>query len=75
MFFENQVRQLLFNRIMLESELSRTAARLVKMNSTEERAEGIIQEKRRVLRKETMVIEDIRLLETFTSTVQWKKQH
>ena len=72
-FFETQVRRLLFVRIMLESELSRTAARLVKMNSTEERAGKIIKEKERELRKETTILEDIRLLETFSSAVQWKK--
>lgn len=72
-FFESQVRRLLFTRIMLESELSRTAARLIKMNSTEDRAEAVIKEKKQVLRKELMVEEDIRLLETFSSRVQWKK--
>ncbi len=72
-FFESQVRQLLFTRIMLEAELSRTAARLVKMNTTEDRAEDVIIEKKQKLRKEVMVQEDIRLLETFSSRVSWKK--
>lgn len=72
-FFETQVRRLLFTRIMLESELSRTAARLVKMNTTEDRANTVIEQKKRVLRKETMILEDIRLLETFASAIQWKK--
>jgi len=58
---------------MLEAELSRTAARLVKMNTTEDRAEEVIVEKRQELRKEVMVLEDIRLLETFSSRVSWKK--
>lgn len=72
-FFETQVRRLLFTRIMLESELSRTAARLVKMNSTEERANTVIDEKKKIIRKEQTILEDIRLLETFSSAVQWKK--
>jgi len=72
-FFESQVRRLLFTRIMLESELSRTAARLVKMNSTEDRAEVVIKQKKQDLRKETMVLEDIRLLETFSSRVSWRR--
>jgi len=72
-FFETQVRRLLFTRIMLESELSRTAARLVKMNTTEDRADKVIEEKKRILRKEGTVLEDIRLLETFSSALQWKK--
>ena len=72
-FFETQVRRLLFTRIMLESELSRTAARLVKMNSTKDRADNVIKEKKRILRKEATILQDIRLLETFSSAVQWKK--
>jgi ATP synthase F1 gamma subunit len=72
-FFETQVRRLLFTRIMLESELSRTAARLVKMNSTEDKATKIIKEKEKILRREGMILEDIRLLETFSSALQWKK--
>lgn len=73
-FFETQIRRLLFTRIMLESELSRTAARIVKMHSTEDRAEAAISEKQILLRKETTIIEDLRLLETFSSALQWKKQ-
>jgi ATP synthase F1 gamma subunit len=72
-FFETQVRNLLFMRIMLESELSRTAARLVKMNTTENRASKVIEEKNAELRKENMVTEDVRLLETFSSAGKWKK--
>lgn len=72
-FFETQIKKLLFMHIMLESELSRTAARLVKMNSTESRATHSIAEKKALLRKENMVINDIRLLETFSSILQWKK--
>ena len=72
-FFESQVRRLLFMRIMLESELSRTAARLTKMNTTRDRAEVVIEQKKQELRKSTMVLEDIRLLETFSSRVRWRK--
>lgn len=72
-FFETQIKKLLFMHIMLESELSRTAARLVKMNSTESRATKSIEEKKAALRKEEMVINDVRLLETFSSILQWKK--
>lgn len=72
-FFETQIRKLLFMRIMLESELSRTAARLIKMNSTQDRAEEVVGEKRLILRKEITAVEDIRLLETFSSAMQWKK--
>lgn len=72
-FFETQIKKLLFMRIMLESELSRTAARLIKMNSTEGKATDTIKEKDILIKKETTILNDIRLLETFSSIVQWKK--
>jgi len=72
-FFETQVRRLLFLRIMLESELARTSARLVKMNTTESRATDILEDKRRDLRKEQSVLNDINLLESFSGMNQWLK--
>lgn len=72
-FFETQIKKLLFTHIMLESELSRTAARLIKMNSTESKATEAIKKGKSLLKKEITIINDIRLLETFSSIVQWKK--
>jgi F0F1-type ATP synthase gamma subunit len=72
-FFELQVRRLLFMRIMLESELARTSARLVKMNTTETRASEIIEDRKIDLRKELLLQNDIRLLESFSSIGKWKK--
>ncbi len=72
-FFEIQIRSLLFNRVMLETELARTAARLMKMNESENRATELIKEKESQLQKETMALSSIRLLETFLGYKQWKK--
>lgn len=72
-FFETQIKKLLFTRIMFESELSRTAARLIKMNSTESKATEAIKANKALLKKEITITNDIRLLETFSSIVQWKK--
>lgn len=72
-FFETQVRKLLFLRIMLESELARTSARLVKMNATEGISTKMVENKKRVLRKERSIINDIHLLESFSSISQWLK--
>lgn len=72
-FFETQVRRLLFLRIMLESELARTSARLVKMNTTESRATEMVEEKKRELRKEQSIVNDIHLLESFSGINQWLK--
>ncbi len=73
-FFEIQIRNLLFNRAMLETELARTAARLMKMNESENRATELIKEKEIQLQKETMALSSIRLLETFLGYKQWRKQ-
>jgi len=72
-FFEIQIRNLLFNRAMLETELARTAARLMRMNEAENRATDLIKEKESQLQKETMALSSIRLLETFLGYKQWKK--
>jgi len=72
-FFETQIRSLLFNRAMLETELARTAARLMRMNESENRATDLIKEKERQLQKETTALSNIRLLETFLGYKQWGK--
>ena len=72
-FFETQIRYLLFNRAMLETELARTAARLMRMNEAESRATDLIKEKERQLQKETSALSSIRLLETFLGYRQWAK--
>jgi ATP synthase F1 gamma subunit len=72
-FFETQVRHLLFMRIMLEAELARLSARLVKMSTTEERAENMILEKSHQLKKEIAILNDVKLLESFSGIKQWVK--
>jgi len=72
-FFETQIRHLLFNRAMLETELARTAARLMRMNESENRATELIKEKESQLQKETSALSSIRLLETFLGYRQWRK--
>jgi ATP synthase F1 gamma subunit len=72
-FFENQIRSILFLRVLLETELARTAARLVSMSAAEERADELIKEKKSELRKLQTSIVNIRLLETFAAIKKWKK--
>jgi len=72
-FFETQVRKVLFIRIMLEAELSRIAARITKMNVTEERAKEAIRKKEQQLRKVIVNLEDIHLLETFAGSKRWRQ--
>lgn len=71
-FFERQVRFSLFQRVMLETELARIAARFVAMNSIERHSEKSLKH----LTREVMQLEDAKanrqLLESLSSFAQWK---
>lgn len=73
-FFEDRIRYILFQRTMLETELARTAARLIKMNTAEERASELIDDKRRELHKEKTSLSNMHLLETFAGFLKWGKE-
>ena len=72
-FFETRVRYLLFQRAMLESELARTAARLLAMNEAHERADGAVHRAQRSLKREVKTSNDMRLLETLAGIEKWKR--
>ena len=71
-FFETRVRYLLFQRVALESELARTAARLFAMNRAQDRVGEEITKVRNVIRKNTESLNDLRLLESFATLSKWK---
>lgn len=71
-FFETRVRYLLFQRVALESELARTAARLFAMNRAQDRAEQELKVVRRAIRKDEETFNDLRLLESFSGISRWK---
>ncbi len=70
-FFEKQVRSLLFIRAMLETDLSRTAARLISMSGAEQRAEVLIRQRGYVIGKFARSERNARLLETFSGMTKW----
>lgn len=72
-FFETRVRYLLFQRVALESELARTAARLFAMNRAQDRADEEIRSVRSAIRKEEETFNDLRLLESFSGISRWKQ--
>lgn len=74
LFFETQIQHLLFSRVMLEAELARTAARLMKMDSAEREADAEMKRRRRIMLKEMAALGNMRLLETFSGFQQWKKK-
>jgi len=71
-FFETRVRHLLFRRVLLESELARTAARLIAMNAAEDRADTAVAAERKFIRHASNVFRDARLLEAFSAIAKWK---
>lgn len=64
-FFETQVRLILFNRVLLETKLAQTGARLSRMQRARERAGELVGEERHAIHKEVMALQSKRLLETF----------
>lgn len=71
-FFDNQVRLLLFQRVLLETEVSRTAARLLTMSQAEEHADHGIKSKKTELKKVERSIINEQLLDTFSGIKKWK---
>lgn len=71
-FFETRIRHLLFERAILETELSRTASRLFSMNRAQDRAEAELKGVRRAVRSQTETANDMRLLESFAAIAKWK---
>ncbi|MBY0310082.1 F0F1 ATP synthase subunit gamma [Patescibacteria group bacterium] len=65
-FFTTQIRLVLFERVLLETRLALTGARLMKMQRARERAGELVKEQRLIIHKETSTVKSMRLLETFT---------
>ncbi len=72
-FFKASVRQVLLHRCLLETDLARTAARLVAMSAAEERSDELIKAKKSAIRKVHSAFVNRRLLETFAGIKKWKK--
>lgn len=65
-FFRTQVRMVLFRRVILETRVALTGARLMKMQRARERASQLVKTERRAIHKQVSTIQSMRLLETFT---------
>lgn len=71
-FFERQIRRVLLSRVVLESDLARTAARMVSMNEAAERADELMKEKHSEYLKVMRSLINRQLLDTFAGRSQWK---
>lgn len=65
-FFKAQIRMTLLMRVLLETQVAFTGARLMKMQRAREKANELVKTKRHVIHKETNTVKSMRLLETFT---------
>lgn len=72
-FFEAQVRRALFERVMLEADLARTAARAIKMRDARDRAGDMRAKYERTLLREIATVADLELMETFIGFNFWKQ--
>lgn len=65
-FFKTQIRLTLFMRVLLETQVAFTGARLMKMQRAREKAHEMVGEQRLAIHKEENTVKNMRLLETFT---------
>lgn len=66
-FFESQVTNLLLQQTFLDSELSRTASRLVSMDEAQSNADKYILDQKKVLASVKRSIANSKILETYTA--------
>jgi F0F1-type ATP synthase gamma subunit len=72
-FFNTQVRYALFERILLETQLSRASARVVKMDTADQNAEKLLKHEKKQLRRSFITVSGRRMLETLVGYLQWHK--
>lgn len=72
-FFEAQVRRALFERVLLETELARAAARALRMSEAKDHANDLKRNYERALRREFAALADLELMETFIGFNFWKQ--
>jgi len=65
-FFKTQIRLTLFMRVLLETQVAFTGARLMKMQRAREKASEAVKHQELVIHKEVSTVKNMRLLETFT---------
>lgn len=70
-FFNSQVRYTLLERLLLETQISRVAARLVKMDTADQNANELIKVEMRKLSRVRTSFSSRRMLETVVGFIQW----
>ena len=70
-FFDTQVRRALLSAVLLEAELARTSARLVRMDEAQDRAKKLVTSGAARMRHEVASVSNAQLLETFAGFTRW----
>ena len=70
-FFNSQVRYVLLERFLLETQIARVAARLVKMDTADQNANDLVIHELRKLRRVRTTFSSRRMLETVVGYIQW----
>lgn len=74
-FFNTQVRYILFERVLLETQLSRVAARLLKMDAADQNARALTVRELRELRRIMATFSSRRMLEAIVGFIQWNTKN
>lgn len=74
-FFLTQVKWLIFKRVLLETDLSRMSARLMKMHSAEETSEDMQEQLQGQIRRSRQQQRDVQLFESIIGLQQWRALH
>ena len=73
-FFDSQIKILLLEQTILESELARTASRLIAMDQAQSRAKDFISDNKRALGQLKKSTYNARLLETLATMSKWRQE-
>lgn len=74
-FFDSQIILLLLEQTFLESELARTASRLISMDQAQMNAEDIVKQQKKVLARAKRSTDNIHLLETIATLTKWREEN
>ncbi|MBI4036818.1 F0F1 ATP synthase subunit gamma [Candidatus Daviesbacteria bacterium] len=72
-FFNNQITTLLLEQTFLESELARTAARIVSMDQAQGNADDYIKSQRKQLSQAKRATDNNQLLDTISRMINWRR--
>lgn len=73
-FFNNQIIQILLEQTFLESELSRTASRLITMNEAQEKAESFIRSQIKKIKIVEKNLINFKFLDIFYPSQKWREK-